>query len=161
MLPEVSIAPTRRESDHSFLLTANRTLREQLPLKDYIGISIDAVITTMPVITNAEVSGNTILVTTDIDISPRQEVRLTFYDASSLRYVQDETSYLLVNTFTAIFEPDAAWDDHPILSAAIEMTAFDYTHVDYWVGGYTDDETLTASVGDVSLTMTMVGPVPV
>ena len=161
LLPEVSIAPTRRESDHSFLLTANRTLREQLPLKDYIGISIDAVITTMPVITNAEVSGNTILVTTDIDISPRQEVRLTFYDASSLRYVQDETSYLLVNTFTAIFEPDAAWDDHPILSAAIEMTAFDYTHVDYWVGGYTDDETLTASVGDVSLTMTMVGPVPV
>ena len=160
-LPGVSILPTRRVTDHAFLLTANRTLREQLPLKKYVGISIDAVITTMPVVVDAEISGNTILVTTDIDISPRQEVRLTFYDAASLRYVQDETSYLLVDTFTAIFEPDAGWDDHPVLNAAIEITALDYFHVDYIVGGRTDHETLHAAVNDPTIKVTMVGPVPV
>ena len=160
-LPGITIAPTRRVTDHSFLLTANRTLREQLPLTDYIGISIDAVITTMPVIIDAEVSENTILVSTDIDISPRQEVRLTFYDASSVRYVQDETSYLLVDTCTAIFEPDAGWDDHPTLTASADLTDFDYTHVDYIDGGRTDHETLHATVDDPALTITMVGPVPV
>ena len=160
-LPGVSILPTRRVTDHSFLLTANRTLREQLPLKNYIGISIDAVITTMPVIVDAEVSGDTILVTTDIDISPWQEVRLTFYDAASLRYVQNETSYLLVDTFTVIFEPDAGWDDHPALNAAISLTTFDYFDVDYIDGGRTDHETLHAVTDNPTITVTMVGPVPV
>ena len=159
--PGITITPTQRVSDHEFLVTANRQLQEQLPLKPYVTIWINAVITTMPVIVNAEVNGNTILVTTDIDISPRQEVRLTFYDAASLRYVQPETSYLLVDTFTVIFEPEAGWDDHPTLNALVELDSFDYTHVDNWVGGYAENETLTATVGGVSLVMTMVGPVPV
>ena len=160
-MPGVSILPTRRVTEHSFLLTADRALREQLPLKNYIGIAIGVAITPMPCIVGAEVRGNTILVSTDIDISPRREVRFTFYDASSLRYVQDETSYLLVETFTAIFEPEAGWDDRPTLHANIELTTFDYFYVDHIVGGRTDHETLQAVVNEPEIMVTMVGPVPV
>ena len=161
MLPAISFEATERPTEHSFLITANRTLREMLPLYKYIGISIDAVITTMPRIVSAVVSGNTILVTTDIDISEWQEVRLTFYDAASLRYWMDETSYLLVDTFTTVFPPRAGWDDRPALLATVNLDSFAYTHIDHTDGGRSDHETLTASVLSPTLIVTMVGPVPV
>lgn len=160
-LPTFSIEATGRPSDHEFLMTASHDLIERLSLLPYVRISIDSVVTAMPQIVSTIVSGNAILIATDIDISPWQQVTLTVYGESSLRYREDDTSFLLVGTFSVVFLPEAAWDDHPSLHAKIDLTTLNYFHVDHWVGGRADHETLTASVGGVSLVMTMVGPVPV
>lgn len=160
-LPAFSIVPTSRPTDSSFLATADHDLIERLPLLPYTRLSIDAVITEMPQIVDVAVSGDTILVTTDIDISPWQEVRITFYSEASLRYREDDTSFLRIDTFTLTFPPEAGWDDRSSLNANIDLTILNYFHVDHWVGGRADDETLTATVGGVALNMTMVGPVPV
>ena len=45
--------------------------------------------------------------------------------------------------------------------AAISLTTFDYFYVDYINGGRTDHETLHAVTDDPTITVTMVGPVPV
>ena len=160
-IPAFSIEATSRPSDHEFLMTANHELIERLALLPYVRIAIDSVVTTMPQIISAVVSGNSVLVTTDIDISPWQQVTLTCYGESSMRYREDDTSFMLIGTFSVTFPPEAGWDDRPSLTAQIDLTTLRFFHVDHWIGGYTDDETLTATVGGVSLTMTMVGPVPV
>ena len=160
-LPTFSISATSRPSNHEFLMTASHDLIERLSLLPYVRITIDSVVTTMPQIVSAVVSGDTILVTTDIDISPWQQVTLTCYGESSLRYREDDTSFLLIGTFSVTFPPEAGWDDRPHLDARVDLTTLRYFHVDHWVGGRADHETMTAAIGGVSLAMTMVGPVPV
>lgn len=160
-LPAFALSATERPTEHSFLVTASHTLIERLPLVEYVGIAIDAVVTTMPQVIAAEVSENTILITTDIDISPWQEVRITLYLASSLRYRTEETSYLLADTLTVVFPPEAAWDDRPQMNTEVQLDTLAYAHVVFSDCNDVPDETMTASVDSVTLTVTQVGPVPV
>lgn len=158
--PTFNVTETTRISDTEYLITFNYELVERLPLKDFLTITPDVSVGTAPTIIYAIIAGNTIRITADKAVSFYQQVQISLNDNSSLRFIDNGTSWLLVSSFTATFPPEPALADDSSIHVLPMIETFINTQINYSDNYYNEDFTLGITYS-CTLAATQVGSVPI
>lgn len=158
--PTFSVVATSRPATNQFLITVSHPLLKRRDLEGYFTVTPDVVETTRPVVMSVIVKNNTLLITTDIPLSARQRVQITFSSYSRLCFLSPQASPLEVPNFTAVFEPEIVTDDQPEMRVSYLVTELTPTAIVYPETRQDERLNLTVSYSCV-LATTLVGDVPV
>lgn len=154
----LEILSTSRVNNNQFLIEFNYNLLEKKAIKYFLAIDVDGI---YPTIASAEVDENTIIVTTDINISQGAEVDISLLNFSRLCFLPPNSSPVESPIFVANFQPDLNFycDEQLTLITDFQISLLNkavvYEETQQSVGS------LVSSIGDCIIMATQVGEVPV
>lgn len=152
--PELKVLATKRIDLRTFEITLNCSLLEKNSLDKYISISPQ---TEIPEIV---VSGKKIKVATVNELSKNMTVEISLLPNSSLRYLANETSFLLVPAFMARFPPEAIEDDKPSIKVNYLVEKLENKQVHYLSNAYIENLSLKSTL-TCTVSATQVGSLPI
>ena len=158
--PTFEVIKTARISNIEYLLTFSHELSQRLPLTGFLTIIPDVSIGTAPAVISAILVGNTIRVTADKAVSFYQQVQINLNTYSSLRFIGNGTSWLLVPNFTAIFPPEPLLADDSAVYALPMIGTLTNTRIQYSDNKYNENFTLGIAYS-CTLATAQVGPSPI
>lgn len=152
--PELKVLATKRIGLRTFEITLNCSLLEKNSLDKYISISPQTEISEIVV------SGKKITVTTVNVLSKNMTVEISLLPNSSLRYIDAETSFLLVPVFIARFPPEAIEDDKPSIKVNYLVEKLENKQVHYLSNACIENLSLKSMLS-CTVSATQVGGVPI
>jgi len=152
--PEFKVMATKRIDPQTFEITLNYSLFKKNSLDKLLSISPQTEISEIVV------SDKKITVKTVKAISKNMTVEISLLANSSLRYLGNETSFLLVPTFTARFAPEAIEDDKPSIRVNYSVEKLENKQVIYSTNFYVENLSLVATLV-CSVSAKQVGSLPI